>query len=378
MKAASYARVSTTPNVPARSFARANQELAAAFDRYLEARGLKPATRTAYGKTVQSLIGFLGSVSVAEVDRALLRLFLGMLCNRGLDANTIRRHTGGLRAFFRFVQLTGLTPHDPTVMLSHRKLPGRIQRVLTRSEVDRLMAAAETPLELAVLEWLYATGVRVSELVSMRLEDVNFAAGVARVKKGKGGKDRIVLFGSKADAALRKMIESRPPVTGFLFEASAYSGSVFKDRVCRDGKTWTYWVGAYYDSERIQRKVQIGTLSDFPKRADARRAFDRILAVTSGYRLRPPRPYSVRAIRWMVSRMGVRAGIGRVHPHSLRRAFATHLLEGGADLRVIQDLLGHERLATTCLYASLSAKNLKEIHTRCHPTAEGNEHAEKK
>jgi site-specific recombinase XerD len=360
----SFPQTRRKARLPVPSYSDANKELARAFDRYLEARGLKPATRVTYGKTAWLLIEFLCSRSVAEADRTLLRQFLGTLCSRGLNPNTIRRHTAGLRAFFKFVQLTRLTPHDPTLMLSHRKLPGRVQRVLTRAEIDLLMAAAKTPVELAVVEWLYATGVRVSELVSMRLEDMNFAAGVARVKKGKGGKDRIVLFGSKADAAIRRMIEARPPQKGFLFETPARYGYVRKH--------YESWEGRYYDGGRIQQYVRIGPLADFPTREDARREFDRILAVCPGYRPNPPRQFTSRAIHMMVARMGKRAGIGRVHPHALRRAMATHMLENGADLRAIQDLLGHERVSTTAIYTTLSIKNLKVIHMRCHPKGEDN------
>src|SRR6202043_3948494 len=119
-----------------------------------------------------------------------------------------------LRCFFRFLQLSGLRRNDPTLKLPHRRLPGRLPRVLTLKEIELLIAAGNSPLETAVAEFFYSTGVRVSELIAMRLEDVNFAAGVARVKDGKGGKDRVVLFGTKADAALRRMIEWRPPKAG--------------------------------------------------------------------------------------------------------------------------------------------------------------------
>jgi len=354
---------------PIKSYAASNAVLLSGFANYVAVRGLSPQTVRTYVETVERFVEQMGSASVAEADRSVIRSFLGNLLSRGCSSNTISKQTFALRAFFRFVQLSGLTKHNPTLMLSQRKIPRRIQRVLTIDEIDRLIAAAQNPVEAAVVEFLYATGVRVSELVAVRLENIDFATGVARVKKGKGGKDRIVLFGRKADAALRKMIERRPPVAGFLFEAPSRCGCIRKEH--------THWSGFYYDGERVQRYVRIGTFSDLPTRADARWAFDRILAVSPGYRPRPPRPYTDRAIRLMVAHMGIRAGIGRVYPHALRRACATHLLEGGADLRVIQDLLGHERVTTTALYTSLSPKNLKEIHTRCHPTAEGNENEKK-
>ena len=357
------------PAVPVRSFAKSNQELVAAFDRYLESRGLKASTRVAYGKSVLAFVESLASASVAEADRTAIRKFLSDLLGRAIGSNTIRRHTCALRSFFKFLRLTGLTRHDPTLALSQRKLPRRIPRVLTIDEVDRLIAAAKNPLEAAVAEFLYATGVRVSELVAVRLENIDFAERTVRVEKGKGGKDRIVLFGSKADAAIRKMLALRSPKTGLLFEAPAYIGHLF----VKNGS----WYAQFYARSRKCCKT-LGRVSDLPTHAEARRALDRILATTPGYRPHPARPYTDAHIRRIVNQMGIRAGIGRVYPHALRRAFATHLLEGGADLRVIQDLLGHERVTTTALYTSLSVMTLKEIHTRCHPTAEGNEHVAKK
>jgi site-specific recombinase XerD len=392
--------------VPVKSYARANQELAAAFDRYLQIRGFRPSTQVSYGKSVRWLVESLGSASIVGADRLEIRKFLGELLDRGVGSNTIRRHTASLRCFFRFLQLSGLRSHDPTLTLPHRRLPGRLQRVLTLKEIELLIAAGNSPLETAVAEFLYSTGVRVSELLTMRLEDVNFPTGVARVKKGKGGKDRIVLFGSRADAALRRMIEWRPPEV-FLFEAPARLGHMS----VRKGS----WVGRFYDKSlttgRHIREVRIGRVSDLVGRPrcpnckrqcwiderasrthskrcwkcptcsklylsfrllthrQARRVFDRILAATPSYKPRPAHPYTAKHIREMVSRMGIRAGIGRVHPHALRRAFASHMLEGGADLRAIQDLLGHEKVTTTALYTSLSGTNLKEVHTRCHPMA---------
>lgn len=345
-------------SIPVRSFAQANQELVAAFDRYLQSRGFKPATRETYGKSVQGMVSFLHARSVAEADRRVIREFLGKLYARGLDANTIRRHTAGLRCFFKFIRLTGLTRNDPTLLIRHRKCPRRVPRVLTINEMDSLVAAAKNPLESAVVEWLYATGVRVAELVAMRLEDIDFASGVARVHKGKADKDRIVLFGSKADAAIRRMLDYRPPETGLLFEARPQTGLVRMERGA--------WKGYAYLNV-VQHSIRLGTLSDFPTKAEARRAFDRVLAVTPGYKPKPARAFTTRAIHRMIAHMGMRAGIGKAHPHALRRAMATHMLERGADLRVIQDLLGHKRVTTTALYTSHTAFNLKAVHLRCHP-----------
>jgi site-specific recombinase XerD len=342
------------------SYANGNRALAAGYRDYVVCRGFSPQTVRTYCDTIDRFVEALGSASALESDRPAIRKFLSSLLGRGASANTVRKHTCALRSFFKFLQMTRLTRHDPTLMLSQRKLPRKIPRVLTITEIARLIAAAKTPVEAAVAEFLYATGVRVSELIAVRLENIDFAQDpcIAHVKKGKGGKDRTVLFGPPAHAAVKKMIDWRPPQKGFLFEARSHEGTVH----AQSGA----WYGTFYD-QAIQRTIRIGAVSDIPSRDQARQVFDAILAVTPGYRPKPPRPYTDRAIRLMIARMGVRASIGKVYPHSLRRAFSCHMLEDGADLRVIQELLGHARVTTTALYTSLSAMNLKEIHKRCHP-----------
>jgi site-specific recombinase XerD len=357
----------SNPNagVPVKSYARANQELAAAYDRYLLARGFTSSTRRSYRSSVREFVASLDSTSAVQADHLEIRQFFGELMDRGVGSVTIRRHTASLRCFFRFLQLGGLRRHDPTLKLPHRRLPTRLPRVLTIEEVERLIATARNPLEAAVAEFFYSTGVRVSELVAMRLEDVHFATGVAWVKNGKGGKDRIVLFGRKADAALRRMIKWRPPKAGFLFEPPVHLGHMW----VRYGS----WYGGFYDKSlntgKHLRTMRLGRVSDLPTHPQARRVFDHILATTPSYKPRPTRPYAAGVIERMVVRMGIRADIGRVYPHALRRAFASHMLALGADLRVIQDLLGHENVRSTVLYTLLSIENLKEVHTRCHPMA---------
>ena len=340
--------------VPVKSYARANQELAAAFDRYLLARGFTSSTRRSYGSDVLGFLESLGSTSAVQADHLEIRQLFGELMDRGVGPHNIRRHTASLRCFFRFLQLSGLRRNDPTLRLPHRKLPRRMPRVLTIEEIERLIAAAKNPLEAAVAEFLYATGVRVSELIAIRLENIYFVNRIARVKKGKGGKDRIVLYGSHADAAIRQMLEWRSRKTKRRRDTPKFG-------------TWRW--GADWRLSPNDLKPRLLHRADRPT-----------LESETGFLFGKSnaRPYTAKHIREIVSRMGVRAGVGRVYPHALRRAFASHMLEGGADLRAIQDLLGHEQVTATALYTSLSDKNLKEIHTRYHPTAEGSEHAEEK
>jgi integrase/recombinase XerD len=156
----------------ARSYAKTNRELVAAFERYLVSRGRSSTTIRAYRAPSLDLVDFMGARSLAEVDRSTLRQFLMRLQAKGVCANTIRLRTCALRAFFRFIRLTGLTDGDPTLLLAHRKLPERKPRVLTIEEVERLIGAARGPFERAVIEVLYGAGVRVSEFVKLRLEDI--------------------------------------------------------------------------------------------------------------------------------------------------------------------------------------------------------------
>jgi site-specific recombinase XerD len=356
---------------PVRSYAVANRELVKAFERYLIARGQSASTLRAYRDSAQRLVDSLGATSVSEVDRGTIRQLQADLCDKGLESNSIRLHTCGLRSFFKFVRLTGLTNRDPTLLLSHRKVPGRLPIVLTIDEVERLIAAAKDPFERAVPEVLYSTGVRVSEFVNLRLEDIDFAGHVIRVKKGKGGKDRVVLFGSKGAEAMRAYLEWRPSHAGFLFESPARNGCIYT----RCGS----WYLNYYDN-RIQREIRFGSVSDIPTPELARKEVEAAASKIPGYRPAPARPYTPQAIREVLHRLAHRANLGRVHPHALRRAMACHMLQHGSNginLRVIQDLLGHTNLSTTMLYTHLTTEDLKRVHEKYHPHEQGGDDGEK-
>jgi integrase/recombinase XerC len=345
-------------HTPMRSHARSNRELAESYERYLIARGNAAETRRAYLDAVNRLVDGLGAASVVGLDRSALRYQLGEWYKKGLAANSIRLHTCAFRSFFKFITLTGLTNHDPTLLLGPRKIPTRVPVVLTVEQVEKLIAAGSDPFERAVVEVLYSTGVRVSELVKLRLEDINWATRSIRVHKGKGGKDRIVLFGTYAEKAIRELQAWRSSKTGFLLEALERKGFV-----TRRGKSW---VGRLYVN-RTQREFRIGTLVELPTKEVARRKFDLIAAKIAGFQPLAARPYGPRAIEGVCYRLAHRAKLGRVHPHALRRAMATHMLQRGANLRVIQDLLGHERLTTTIRYTWLDTADLKKVHEKCHP-----------
>jgi site-specific recombinase XerD len=357
-------------NSPVRSYAKSNQQLLGAFETYLISLNRSAPTRRAYLDGAERLIEVIGSKDAAELDRSDIRRFQSQLLAKGVTANSIRLHIGGIRAFSKFLRLAGVSRRDPTLLLSHRKLPTRVPRVLTVEEIERLIAASTTPLEKAVIEVLYSTGVRISELVALRVDDITFSEpGVIRVLRGKGDKDRIVLFGRSAATAIRDYLGDR--LSGFLFEAPARTGELTKSRWRKCS-----WYGRYYDNG-VQREVRLGKVRDMSE-AEARQKFDQILAEIPGFPARPARPYNARSIRLLLKHLAFRAKVAGVHPHAFRRAFATHMLEGGGNLRAVQDLLGHKNLTTTMIYTNLSAANLRAIHDRFHPHAKGDENVEEK
>lgn len=362
----------TPENALVRSYVEANKELVAAFCRYLVTLGRSPNTIRNYNETMQRLIEFLGSASVVEADRAVLREFLGSFVSRGISAVTSHRHMGGLRAFYKFVRLAGQTVHDPTLLLSHRKMPHRLPVVLSVEECTRLINAARDPFERAVAEVLYSTGARVSELINLRLDDIRWATDESqpnsiRIHRGKGGKDRVALFGSKAAEAIRAYQKFRPSKAGFVFEAPARQGQVF-----RYGNSWAarFYVDKVQHTVPIFPKRQRGPGPDNRTRSEAQREFNRLTSRIPGFVPVPRRPYSARAIRLVIKALAHRARLGRVHPHALRRAFASHLLQRGADLRVVQELLGHKDIGATVIYTHLTIDDLKAAYEKAHPHAE--------
>ena len=343
-----------------RSFAGSNEDLRAAFARYQVALGQSEATIDTYSASVGQFLETLGSQNILDVTRSEIRNYLRNLADRGLGSNSIRKHTHAIRSFHKFLRVSSLTKDDPTLLLSQRKLPRRIPRVLTPDEMVRLIEAAKNPLERAVAQVLYSTGMRVSELVKMRIENVNFETRIMRVIKGKGGKSRIVPFGPYAADSIRKYHEWRKPQAGWLFEFYGREPNLY----LRYGKSWYAWF--YLKSKRCNWRI--GDIADLPTIEDARRELDRQYGTRSDYQPpRPAGPIDARTVRYILQRMAARAKLKGVTPHALRRALATHMLESGASIRVVQEILGHERLNTTALYTLLSAAKLSAVYRECHP-----------
>jgi integrase/recombinase XerC len=294
------------------------------FDLHLRAeRGLSGHTVRAYRADVAQLAEAVGAVSPAKVGASDVRRFLAQ--RHATDAASSRgRKLAALRSFFRFLVREGVRAADPTTGMPAPRTPKRLPRPLAVDDCAVLMdargddgSAEKGPAvrrDRAMAELLYGAGLRVGELVSLDVRDVDLALGEVRVQ-GKGGKERVVP----------------------LPEASRFALAAWLD----------------------------------PRRGPGVRAEPLFVALRAR-RGEAPRRLDVRDVRRRLARRARAAGLSdRVHPHRLRHSYATHLLDMGADLRAIQELLGHASLSTTQKYTAVSAERLVAVYDRAHPRARG-------
>jgi len=254
----------------------------------------------------------------AQLDRLALRGFLGDLHKQGLARATAARKLAAARTFLRYLRREGVIDDDPGALVATPKRDVRMPAHLSEDEMSALLDAPSvaTPFgrrDRAILELFYASGMRLSELAGLDVDDVNLSANMVRVL-GKGGKERIVPFNKAAARAIRKYWSDRE----LLVRLKA------RGRSTRD-PLFVNYRGGRLTTRSIDRLVR------------------RYVAVSS-------------------TRMGI-------SPHALRHSFATHLLQRGADLRVIQELLGHARLSTTQRYTHVNAAQLLEVYRKSHPRA---------
>ncbi len=251
---------------------------------------------------------FIDQTPVESVDYLTLRRFLVNLKARNLKNRTIARKMSTLRAFFKFLCREGYLKNNPTVVISTPKIEKNLPIFLTEDEVTKLIEAPsiekkQGARDRAILETLYSTGMRISELVGLDIEKIDFISGVIKVL-GKGRKERLVPIGDKAIRAIRDYVENRKQKTSIVFLNK--NGTRLTDR-------------------------------------GIRMMIDKYIRVTS--------------LREDIS------------PHTLRHSFATHLLNRGADLRSVQELLGHANLSTTQIYTHLTTDKIKSIYDKAHPRA---------
>ena len=280
-------------------------------------RNASPCTIKNYGNDIGQFLDYCQTQGMdlpEQIDRLLLRSYLGRLDEAGYAKASIARRVAELRSFGNFLVREEVLRSNPFRMIRAPRIPKRLPQYLTVTEVEALLAIPDvsTPLGLrdrAIIEMLYAAGLRVSELVGLDMADVDLAQAQVRVK-GKGGKERVGLLGRAAVAAVQTYLErGRPALLG-------------------------------------QRSTNALWLNH-----------------RGGH-------LTVRGVGLVLSKIGERAGVHtHVHPHVLRHSFATHLLDGGADLRVVQELLGHANLTTTQIYTHVSQGRAREVYMQAHPGA---------
>lgn len=273
-------------------------------------------TLRAYARDLIDLVSFLESEGVSkwgQVTRTTLRHYFNWLFAKGYERRSIARKLSSVRSFFKFLARTGHIPVNPAIDLRQPRFLQKLPATLEVSEVELLLSAPDPSAprgvrDRAILEILYATGLRVSEVANLQLGDIDFAEKIIRVR-GKGGKERIVLLHDEAVKWLSKYLsEGRPALL-------------------RKGKELT----------------------------------DRVFVSQKGT------PLTVRQVHRIVDGYARKVLGRRISPHVLRHSFATHLLEGNADLRVIQELLGHSSLAATQIYTRLSKTHLRRVYEKAHP-----------
>ena len=271
--------------------------------------GVQPNTLAAYTADIALYLASLQGRAPRTARSADVQAFVQSEKSRGMSPQSQARRLVAVRGFHRWLAAEKRAPDDPAADVELPSQWDRTPRYLTHEEMELFLAppGGAEPFDLrdqAVIELLYGCGLRASEAAGLRLADVSFDERVLRVA-GKGGKERVVPFGSRAESALRAWLDRGRPLKAF--DAAKAAGAVF--------------VGP-------------------------------------------------RDIRRVVAARARRAGLaGRVHPHRLRHSYATHLLDMGADLREIQELLGHRSLSTTQKYTAVSAERLLEVYDRAHPRA---------
>ena len=273
-------------------------------------------TIKAYRGDLAEFVAYVGSRGWKQIDHLAIRGFLSRLYEKGLEKASVARALAAVRSLYRWLAQEGVVQQNPAALVSTPKLPKKLPRVPTIEEMNGVLdgkmpeVAAFPERDLMMLELLYGCGIRNSELIGINIEDIRLS-NEAILIRGKGKKERYVPFGDSVGIALASYLPAR------------------------------------------QRRL-----------AECKKNSSALLINLRGGRL------TTRSVGRIIKKIAVAKGLSPdVHPHTLRHAFGTHMLEEGADLRAIQEMLGHERLSTTQRYTQLSIKHVLQVYDQTHPRA---------
>jgi site-specific recombinase XerD len=338
-----------------------NRKLALRFQRWLVVQHFNENTKRNYMRTVQFYVQFLGKKALMSATHLDVRLFIARLSGQGATLSRTHFHLQVLRKFYDFLNLGGLVSYVAPRLIKIRHLPRKLPRILSEYQVRQLMSVTQTLRERALIEFFYGTGCRMNETLLLRVEDLDLDGHRARVV-GKYGKAREVLISISAVAALRAYLNGRQ--TGFVFQEEPGSQKGF---VATSGR---FWVGTWTDYGqsppfKTTRKYLGSRYALTYEEAKAR--FD--YHTRDVCLIRPQSDHALHrsSVEHLLDTLRRRAGLRRITAHIFRHSFATHLLDHGADIRVIQALLGHARLSSTEHYAHLSRAKITTTFNKCHP-----------
>ncbi|MDA8745004.1 site-specific tyrosine recombinase XerD [Rubripirellula amarantea] len=302
---------------PAATSGRATQTLCTEYLAYLRGEcHLAANTIAAYGNDMRRFVAWVDQRSLADLKVQDLSSYVGTLQEENLAPSSISRNVVAVRTFFKFLQLEGIVTDNPADLIATQKMWQRMPGVLTTRQVNDFLSSPKKydkywQRDVAMLEVLYATGCRASEVCTLRVRDLSMPQKLLRCE-GKGGKQRMVPLGGRAIVAIQRYLED---LRGELAAKSPHPPEeLFLSR-----------------SGRPIDRVQLWRL-----------------------------------VKMYAARVGID---DKISPHSLRHSFATHLLAGGADLRLVQEMLGHASIQTTQIYTHVEHSRLKKVHTQFHPRA---------
>jgi site-specific recombinase XerD len=340
-----------------------NDQLIERFEKWLLVCGKAHSTRVNYEVAARQFSQFIQKPLTAATKDDV-RAFIFSLYGRGLAATTMQARRDALQTLFDCLQLGGQVRESVPRYILRRKLPTRLPHAKSEEEIERLIAATRNPRDRAIIELGYASGLRVSELRSLNVEDVNLEARSLFVRRGKGDKDRLGLFGQKAAAALKAYLGDRKSGPLFLAQRHIQQGGVSRDRY---GTWWGQWRDRSGDGKVKMRSVRLGDY-ELPTKERAREALNQYLNREKISRAnRSPQRMVVRSIYRVIVNTAKRAGISGVHPHILRHSCATHCLNHGMDIRYVQEMLGHTSMVTTAKYLHVATANLQRVHAKFFP-----------